>query len=255
MIFYFTGSGNSLAAAKQIGSVLGERYEDISRYKDTQLCCSDPVIGIVSPTYMGDLPWFVKKILLGASFAKDSYIFLVMTSNGGNSGNAAHNADKALCTGGCALSASFDIALPGNFIVSSDDVNAKRLADVPAAVNSICSNVSEKHSNFVSDGEKAGKHFVEDSYFYGMHSIKHLSFVKNYDITKDCTGCGICVSVCPCDNISIKNGRAVHNDVCAACCACVHWCPENATLINMPTLKHRPQYKNPDVTLDEMKKR
>ena len=40
---------------------------------------------------------------------------------------------------------------------------------------------------------------------------------------------------------------------CAACYACLHWCPKNATLLKVPFLKHRPQYHHPDVTLAEIK--
>jgi hypothetical protein len=34
--------------------------------------------------------------------------------------------------------------------------------------------------NYISAGEKAGPGFVENSYFYGSHSLKRLTMMKNF---------------------------------------------------------------------------
>ena len=44
-----------------------------------------------------------------------------------------------------------------------------------------------------------------------------------------CTGCGLCVSVCPVDAIKMDAGKArVNADVCVECGACVGECPNSA---------------------------
>lgn len=252
MICYFTGSGNSLWTARTLGEKLGEDVENLADFQDRPLACGDGLLGFVFPTYMGDLPWLVKRILLSASLSADAFVFLVMTSNGGDSGKAFASMDKALCSAGAHLSAAYDLQMPGNCIVSSDAENRARLAAAPQTVEDIARRISGREANYTSAGEKAGPGFVENSYFYGNHSLKRLTLMKNFVVTDACTGCGVCAGICPTQNIAIKDGRAVHGDQCAACYACLHWCPQHATLVSVPSLRHRPQYRHPGVTAADM---
>uniref|UniRef100_UPI0035227C72 EFR1 family ferrodoxin n=1 Tax=Blautia faecicola TaxID=2509240 RepID=UPI0035227C72 len=75
--------------------------------------------------------------------------------------------------------------------------------------------------------------------FYGEHSLRHLTLMKRFKVTKACNGCGICAAVCPMGNIRIQDKKAVHGHACAACYACLHWCPKHATLLRVPFLTHR----------------
>lgn len=84
MIFYFTGTGNSLCAAKEIGKELNQPVENIIKQKtESNFFCKDDIIGFVFPTYMSDLPWIVKEFLLKLTVNPDCYTFVVMTSNNG----------------------------------------------------------------------------------------------------------------------------------------------------------------------------
>ena len=40
-----------------------------------------------------------------------------------------------------------------------------------------------------------------------------------------CTGCNICVDMCPVGAIKIENGKAVVSEQCVECGACVGQCP------------------------------
>ena len=79
------------------------------------------------------------------------------------------------------------------------------------------------------------------------------ALMKRFKVTKACNGCGICAAVCPMGNIRIQDKKAVHGHVCAACYACLHWCPKHATLLRVPFLTHRPQHHHPEVTVSSMK--
>ena len=175
---------------------------------------------------MSDLPWIVKEFLLKLTVNPDCYTFVVMTSNNGKSGNSFVSLSQALSRSGANLSAVFDLQMPGNCLISSEQENLerehKRLQIIDAlglAYSSISlvdlgtetvEVLKEQKTNFTSDGSLPKEDFVTASYFYGGHS-------------------------------------------CAACYACLHWCPKNATLLKVPFLKHRPQYHHPDVTLAEIK--
>lgn len=253
MIYYFTGTGNSLWTAKELGRKLEQSVESILIYrKEEKVSCRDSVIGFVFPTYKSDIPWIVKEFLLKLEVPADSYLFAVMTSNKGGSGTAFKSIDQALVLHEARLSAGFDLQMPGNCKISSEEENVERLEKAPARLQEIIADVNKKEINFNSDGSKPKQNYVQGSYFYGEHSLKRLTLMKNFQITNACDGCGICASVCPTNNISIQNGKAVHSKNCAACYACLHWCPKQATLLNVPIFKNRKQYHHPEVNLREL---
>ena len=43
-----------------------------------------------------------------------------------------------------------------------------------------------------------------------------------------CTGCGVCVDVCPVNALEIKDGKAVVSDDCIDCGVCINECPTEA---------------------------
>lgn len=47
--------------------------------------------------------------------------------------------------------------------------------------------------------------------------------------SEKCTGCGVCVDVCPLEAISLNNRIAViDEDTCTECGLCVNECPNDA---------------------------
>jgi len=252
MIYYFSGTGNSLWVAKKLGEIFEQDIINIASVSDDVVECSDSLIGFVFPTYMMDIPWFVKQFLLKLKISGKSYCFAVSTSNNGKSGFSAKNIDSALQKNGAKLDAHFDFQMPGNCIESSQNSNEKRLAQAPERVNRIAEEIKKRTGNFHSTGKKAPDNFVSNSFFYGPKSVKRLTVVNTFDVTGKCTGCGICVKVCPLNNIKIDNGVAVHSCKCAACYACLHWCPEHATLPKFFVTRNRKQYRHPEIKLGEL---
>ena len=47
-----------------------------------------------------------------------------------------------------------------------------------------------------------------------------------------CTGCGICVKVCPRANIKLEE-KPIIGDKCEQCLGCTHHCPANVIITNM----------------------
>lgn len=43
-----------------------------------------------------------------------------------------------------------------------------------------------------------------------------------------CTGCGVCVDLCPVKAIKLKDNKAVISDACIDCGACLGQCPVEA---------------------------
>lgn len=247
-IYYFTGTGNSYWAAKKIGEHFSAEVRSIiDSENEKTFVTDDDVLGIVCPTYMHDIPWIVKDLLLKLSSTGNPYVFAVVTSNNDESGKAFANIDHALLANGLTLSLAFDLQMPGNCVESTVQQDRERLAAAPEKLAGICRAIEHREKNFTSDHQKADAKFVERSWFYSSHSI-----MKWFKVRENCTGCGVCAKVCPTDNISIISGKAVHGKNCAACYACVHWCPEHATIVNVPTFRKLRQYHHPEVSLDDI---
>ena len=74
-IFYFTGTGNSLYVAQQLG---GELLSIPQVMKDDRIEIQDEAVGIVCPIYAGDMPKMVQRFLEKAKIETD-YFFMVYT--------------------------------------------------------------------------------------------------------------------------------------------------------------------------------
>ena len=51
-----------------------------------------------------------------------------------------------------------------------------------------------------------------------------------------CEGCGLCVRVCPTDNVTLRDGHAEFANRCALCLRCLHACPQEAIQIGRLTV-------------------
>ena len=50
-------------------------------------------------------------------------------------------------------------------------------------------------------------------------------------INNDCTQCGLCVSICPMNNLKSENGKITQKNNCVVCYRCINKCPEKAITV------------------------
>ena len=67
-----------------------------------------------------------------------------------------------------------------------------------------------------------------------------------FHATDRCIGCGLCVTVCPENNIRMEGDRPVWSNRCVQCLACLHRCPTRAVEYGTKT-QQKGRYKNPKV--------
>ncbi len=121
MVFYFTGTGNSLYAAKQLEE---EPVSIPQAMKREDLEFSAEAIGIVAPVYGHEVPSMVKEFLAKASFHTD-YFYMVLTY-GNRHGGAAELA-QALCRS-CGIEPAYInvLQMADNWLPSFDMEEQKR---------------------------------------------------------------------------------------------------------------------------------
>ena len=116
IIFYFSGTGNSLKVAKDIASAIQD-CELISMGKLHKLSGTYERIGFVYPIYGGGMPGaverFVKALDLLAN--KNSFIFAVCTSGSGSAGGLT-NISKIIGGKGGKLSYGESIGCFSNYV-------------------------------------------------------------------------------------------------------------------------------------------
>ena len=130
IIYYFTGTGNSLAAARTIAAVLGDcELVSIAALRNTSgdiLPVADR-IGIVAPVYDLGLPAIVAEFAGRLDLSKAGYTFAVLTM-GGTGASSLHQMNEIVKKkNGRPLDAAWVVRMVGNFIpLYSPPVDSKR---------------------------------------------------------------------------------------------------------------------------------
>lgn len=259
MIFYFTGTGNSLYAAKNVAQHFGEELISISAAVNSSNqpyeynLKENEIVGFVYPVYAWGPPGIVLKFIenLKLNNYREHYIFSIATC-GANIGNTMKVLDEHLGEKGIRLNSGFSLIMPNNYIIMGDidknEVQKEKLLKTDAVLKDI---------NKVIDQKAKGVFMLEKGFLPGLLTgFVNPMFNKNaidtakFYASDDCTHCGICEKVCNCNNIKV-NGKPSWGKNCTQCLACIHYCPVKAVQYGKGTGK-KGRYTNPYVSVDEL---
>ena len=251
VIFYLSGSGNSLYAAQQIAEKLEEcRLETIGSYLRKPYAVKDEVVGIVSPVYCFALPPVVAQFLEKLQ-AKPNYCFGVVTI-GGNQGRALKQMSEALAAKGITLNYAQTVIMPDNFFGIPDEKRKEQLKAAEPTIAKFAEEIAQGKADVAAVKEAMlWKLFGTSASWWYLKN--RLNFEKmTVDATK-CVGCGICADICQMENITLVDGKPSFGNSCANCLGCVHWCPQSAISAGKLTLDNARRYVNPNINLAMMK--
>lgn len=247
MVFYFTGTGNSLYAAKR----LEEHPISIPKVMGQEnLAFAADAIGVVAPVYGHEIPPMVKEFLQKATFQTE-YFYLILTY-GNRHGGAAELAHQ-LCRE-CGIQAAYInvLLMVDNWLPGFDMEEQKRLdKDVDGQLAKILADVNSRRHwiSPVTDRDRAAhQEFLDHMSQMPPDAWQHL-----LRVTEHCVGCGICEKVCPSGSICLVNGKAVRTPGrCQTCLACVHACPHKAIGLTVPEKNPQARYRNEHISLQEI---
>ncbi|MBQ0135652.1 MAG: EFR1 family ferrodoxin [Oscillospiraceae bacterium] len=222
MIYYFSGTGNSEWAAKELAVLTNDTAEFIT--KDTK-AKYDEKLGIIFPIYAWGVPGPVEDFLKTLEIPEDTYFYAVATC-GSNCGRVD---DQIMKLTSRKLNAILSLSLPNNYIQGGD-------CDTPKKAIEKFKKAKPKLLDFANSiNNKEVIKVVDRGPLPGlMTEVIHPSFIKyatsdkKFSVNDDCSSCGACVNNCPLDNITLKDGKPIWNGNCSQCTSCINRCPKNA---------------------------
>ena len=274
-IYYFTGTGNSMRAARVIARQLGDT-EIVSMRTDPEdhPATDCDIVGFVYPVYHWTMPAPAVSFAERLDIAPGAYVFVIAMPSficgiaceklaavlsekgvGINYGNIVHSvANYAIV---------YPPFPPAKLRVPKTERKLKRIA------KDICSRKEKAYP-------RAGR-FIK--WRRERFMTPYLELQKYADdpftVSESCVSCGTCAGVCPCKNITLEGGRPVFHHHCANCMACVVSCPKRAIgyeitsgdrkLLDAMSSKtpivrfmglpeKRKLYRNPYITVNDLKK-
>jgi ferredoxin/flavodoxin len=259
IIYYFTGTGNSLAAAKKIATALGDtELVPIASLEDTtgDITRQADRIGIICPVYFSGLPVIVAEFAERLDLPRSQYTFSVVTLGGSGGSSTLRQLDGIFKKRhGHGLDAGFMVKMPGNYILMYSPPAGKKREKILAMADEQITDIAASVSRY--EKRKLPSSFLASL----IHSLMYPRFAshvhdddRKFSVTDKCTSCGTCVAVCPAGNIELVDKKPVWKHHCELCCGCIHLCPAGAIQAGSGTEK-RQRYRNPDITVAELKLR
>lgn len=254
-IYYFTGTGNSLAVARGIGTHLeSSNIVNIAKLlPDHPVSDHSDIVGIVAPVYFENIPDIVRDFVKNMTLNANAYVFGVVTCGSGP-GFALNTLDRCLKTKGSRLAAGFSITMPDNVVIFVNlipplEMQQTMITVAKAKMLQIADIVRRKEVM----GFKMRSSFKDklEGIFMKTMATKLYRTPRKFGTTEKCSKCGTCMRICPTNNIKIKGSQVSWDKNCIQCLACFHWCPNQAIFLGKRT-RNVVRYHHPEINVKDL---
>lgn len=253
-IYFYTGTGNSLWAAKKLSALLADETELIS----IPIACKgfhktdSERTGFIFPVHIWGMPAPVVDFLERLEVDPSVYYFAVAV-NAGQVAATLIQLKKILQKKNAILSAGFSVRMPSNYIPWSGADSQKKqqhtFIDALDKINHIALSVGSREKKEPEKGPLWQNILLSAIYRSSYAKVPALD--KSFWTDEKCTSCGICQRICPADNVAMKQDKPQWQHRCEQCFACLQWCPDEAIQYGRVTARKK-RYRHPEVTLQDM---
>ena len=241
MIYYFTGTGNSQAAAGFFSRMLGEDVRsmaDVMKTREYECRIGEnETLGLVFPVYYWGLPTVVVSFLNRLKLSGEKpYVWAVITCGSGI-GAADRQLKSVGKRVGIPVDAVFSLVMPDNFVpmfkAPGKEEAEEILEQADSRMEEILGEIQQR-----GPGEESGVKAL-------MLSASMQTLYRNgrktarFTVDDTCVGCGQCADFCPVNAIRMENGRpSWKKEQCAFCMGCLNRCPKEAIQYGKQTRKN-----------------
>ncbi len=233
MVLYFSATGNTEFIAKEIARRLDDEclnlIERIKKDDHTELSSDKPFV-ICTPVYVCELPRFLRKYLNQQVFLGSRDIYFIFTS-GGYAGISGPMAKKIVRKKKMNYLGHAEFTMPRNY-VASDMYDMLGEEEITNRIRTAYGKIPEVVSCIKNRQMLKARHvfFFEKVITVPFNPVwtKIKQPAKDFFANESCIGCGKCVSLCPLNNIELKDKKPVWKNPCAHCMACIGNCPVEA---------------------------
>ncbi|WP_428897058.1 4Fe-4S dicluster domain-containing protein [Parelusimicrobium proximum] len=250
VIYTFSGTGNSLYAARKLASILDAEVKYIvSAVERKEFSVEAEKVVFVFPVYNWGPPLIVETFLKNAEFKNTKHISAVYTyaSSAGSTAGIVSNLIKER---GAHLNYVKPVKMPSNYIpflsVKAPAKVGYRLSAANITLEKTAENIKNNKENGPFRTKKLSKKVFD------MTHAKMGKMDKKFYLTEGCIKCGTCVKVCPASDITLEENGPVWHNKCMQCMACINYCPVKVIQIKRAFSTLQPRYHHPDIPASDI---
>ncbi len=254
-IFYYTGTGNSLWAARALARELGNTELISMTSGNIKLHEIDAsVIGLVFPVHIWGVPHRVLEFLDQLEEMSPQYIFAV-ASNGGQVSNTLVQLQNVMKSKGLVLSSGWSIVLPSNYIPWGGPGSVEKQNELFAAAGAkipiMAQGIRSRAEMQMEKGPLWQR--IIFSWLYNLSYTQVPRMDAKFMVDERCNNCGMCIQLCPNKNIIMLDEKLIWQNHCEQCLACIQWCPQEALQYGKKTAAYS-RYHHPEIKVKDLLK-
>lgn len=246
-LFWFSGTGNSLAIARDLAAALGNaELIPMAHALGSRIPVAEKT-GFVFPVYAFGLPGIVSEFLRKVPVNPNAYYFTVANC-AGTAGAPHRQARRILSSRGGRLAAGWTLFMPGNYPILAnpppEDQQRRCFDTMKARLPDIAETIRRAQPGSLEDSFLLFRGISPWINFMAIKQFRRAD--KKFRVEPACQQCGLCAKICPVDNIRLVDKRPTWLHRCEQCMACLQWCPAQAIQYGQVT-QTRKRYHHPGV--------
>ncbi len=269
LIYYFSGTGNSLRTAIGIAERIGGAEVISARCSAEDVPAENAeVIGFVCPAYEWDMPGTMKSFVAQLKINPDAYIFMVVTYILIH-GRSFETMEEILSRKKAHLTYGRALRCVGSQCTAYPPFPPERIMipHMEKRIDKISGEISGRRARAYPKMGRLSR-ILYPKLMTPYMEVEH-EYDKGFYTDERCVGCGVCAKVCPTKNITLEHARPAWNHHCHGCMACVAYCPAKAIQFKTPDAyeklntviskrlclpEKRKRYHNPYINASELMK-